>query len=99
MQRRREEMIRQRCGYWPVEIAVRDTGQGIAPEHIDKVFERFYRVDAARQQTGESGLGLPIAKSLIEMHGGTISVASEVGKGTIFTIHLPQSVTPSALAA
>jgi len=72
-----------------VEIAVQDSGQGIAPEHLSKVFERFYRVDAARQQTGESGLGLPIAKSLVEMHGGTISVASEVGKGTTFTIRLP----------
>lgn len=72
-----------------VEILVEDSGQGIAPEHLDKVFERFYRVDAARQQTGESGLGLPIAKSLVEMHGGSIRVASEEGKGTTFAIHLP----------
>jgi signal transduction histidine kinase len=76
-----------------VDITVQDSGQGIAPEHLNKVFERFYRVDAARQQTGESGLGLPIAKSLVEMHGGTISVASELGKGTTFTIHLPQDKT------
>jgi two-component system sensor histidine kinase BaeS len=74
-----------------IEIAVQDSGQGIASEHLAKVFERFYRVDAARQQTGESGLGLPIAKSLVEMHGGTIAVSSEVGKGTTFTIHIPNS--------
>lgn len=80
-----------------VDITVHDSGQGIAPEHINKVFERFYRVDSARQQTGESGLGLPIAKSLVEMHGGSIRVDSEVGKGTTFTVHLPQDKTHEPL--
>lgn len=78
-----------------IALTVRDTGAGIAAEHLPFVFERFYRADAARQQTGESGLGLPIAKSIVEMHGGTITVASEVGTGTIFTIHLRDSPSPT----
>ena len=71
-------------------LSVGDTGGGIAPEHLPLVFERFYKVDAARaaDSTG-SGLGLSITKAIIERHGGTITVTSEPGR-TTFTILLPQ---------
>ena len=71
-------------------LSVSDSGGGIAPEHLPHVFERFYKVDAARaaESTG-SGLGLSITKAIIERHGGTIGVTSEPGR-TTFTILLPQ---------
>jgi signal transduction histidine kinase len=72
-----------------VYLAVQDTGPGIAPEDISRVFDRFYRGDAARQTgEGESGLGLAIAKSLVDLHGGTITVESNPGEGTTFTVLL-----------
>ena len=73
-------------------LSVSDTGAGIAPEHLPHVFERFYKVDAARaaDSTG-SGLGLSITKAIVERHGGTIRVASQSG-GTTFTILLPQGL-------
>ncbi|HEX6817506.1 MAG TPA: ATP-binding protein [Ktedonobacterales bacterium] len=71
-------------------LGVRDTGQGIRPEALPLIFDRFYRADRSRAQSeGESGLGLSIAKALVEAHGGTISVSSEPGQGTTFTILLP----------
>lgn len=73
-------------------LAVEDTGIGIAPEHHDRVFERFFRVDAARDRTvggGGAGLGLAIAKSAVEACGGRIELASELGRGATFTIVLP----------
>ena len=73
-----------------VALAVADTGEGMPADVLPYVFERFYRGDPARsQQDGESGLGLAIAKSIVEAHGGTIAVASTPGYGTIFTITLP----------
>ncbi|MFQ5594554.1 MAG: sensor histidine kinase [Anaerolineae bacterium] len=73
-----------------VLLSVQDSGAGIAPEDLPRVFDRFYRGDAARQQQdGESGLGLAIAKAMVEAHGGTLSVASELGRGTTFIIALP----------
>ena len=73
-----------------VALTVADTGQGIAPESLPRIFDRFYRADSARSQNGdESGLGLAIVKSIVTDHGGTISVASELGKGSVFSIHLP----------
>jgi len=72
-----------------ITIRVQDNGAGIAPEDLPKVFTRFYRGDKSRQQNGEAGLGLTIARSLVEMQGGTISVKSEIGQGTIFTIRFP----------
>ncbi|MFQ5344318.1 MAG: sensor histidine kinase [Anaerolineae bacterium] len=73
-----------------VLLAVEDTGEGIAPADLPRVFDRFYRADASRRQAeGESGLGLAIAKAIVEVHGGGISVASERGRGTRFTIALP----------
>jgi len=73
-------------------LTVQDNGIGIAPERLRRIFARFYRGDAARQaHEGESGLGLAIAKSLVELHGGMISAASTLGEGTTFTIALPVS--------
>jgi signal transduction histidine kinase len=73
-------------------IEIKDTGSGIAPEDLPYIFERSYRGDQARkQQDGEAGLGLAIAKSIVESHGGKITVSSELGEGTIFTITLPAS--------
>lgn len=73
-----------------IEIQVIDTGGGIAPEHLPHLFERFYRVDKARSRAhGGSGLGLSIVKALVEAHSGSVSVVSEVGHGSTFTIRLP----------
>ncbi|MDP2663381.1 MAG: ATP-binding protein [Dehalococcoidia bacterium] len=73
-----------------VEISVADTGAGIAPEHLPNVFERFYRADPSRTRaTGGAGLGLSIARQIVEAHGGRISVESELGKGSRFTFSLP----------
>ena len=73
-------------------VAVKDTGFGIAPVQLPHVFERFYRVEATRPRYGPpqgSGLGLPIAKSIAEAHGGSIGVNSQVGKGSTFWVELP----------
>jgi signal transduction histidine kinase len=73
-----------------VTIAVEDTGHGIEPENIPHLFERFYRTDWARaKDSAGTGLGLPIVKEIMEAHGGSISVTSEVNKGSIFTLRLP----------
>lgn len=75
-----------------VRVAVRDTGQGIAEEHLPLLFERFYRTDPARAtDSGGHGLGLPIVKEIAEAHHGSLSVESEVGKGSVFTLTLPAS--------
>ena len=71
-------------------IKVRDTGMGIHPEEQEFIFERFYRSDKARsRQMGSYGLGLSIAKWIVDIHHGSIQVASEVGKGSTFTIQIP----------
>ena len=65
-------------------------GEGIPPQHLDKIFERFYRVDASRaRDTGGYGLGLSIAKSIMEQHHGSISVKSQLNELTTFTVTLP----------
>lgn len=76
-----------------VQFTVADTGEGIPNEHLGHVFDRFYRVDTARDRHhGGSGIGLSIAKALIEAHGGGISVASPgPGEGSVFTIRLPMA--------
>ncbi len=72
-----------------VRLSISDTGEGILPEALPFIFDRFFRADKSRTATDEeSGLGLAIAKSLVEAHGGNISVASQVGIGTTFTILL-----------
>ena len=74
-----------------LHIGVADTGDGIPPEDLPYVFERFYRADPSRvRATGGAGLGLTIARRLVEAHGGTIGVESEVGKGSRFTFTLPK---------
>ncbi|GAB4212062.1 MAG: ATP-binding protein [Roseiflexaceae bacterium] len=73
-----------------VLIEVADTGQGIAPEHLPQIFNRFYRADASRSASdGGSGLGLAIARAIVEAHGGSIIAASTVGQGTCIGIRLP----------
>jgi two-component system phosphate regulon sensor histidine kinase PhoR len=73
-----------------LSIRVQDFGCGIAPEHQERIFERFYRVDKARsRQLGGTGLGLSIVKHIAQYHHGSVSVQSEPGKGCTFTITLP----------
>ena len=72
-----------------VLLSTADNGEGIAPEDLPYIFERSFRGDKARQESGESGLGLAIARSLVELQHGRIQVASEKGQGTKFTIHMP----------
>jgi signal transduction histidine kinase len=72
------------------EVAVSDTGPGIAPEHLPRLFERFYRADAARSRgDGGTGIGLAIARSVVEAHGGHIRAESRLGHGSVFTFDLP----------
>jgi two-component system sensor histidine kinase BaeS len=71
-----------------VNITVTDNGRGISPEDLPHIFDRFYRGDKSRQHNGESGLGLAIAKSIVEAHGGRIMVASDPNSGAKFTISL-----------
>jgi signal transduction histidine kinase len=75
-----------------IHISVADTGEGIPAKELPLIFERFYRVDKSRTRaTGGSGLGLTIAKRLVEAHGGTIEVKSEPGQGSTFTFTIPVS--------
>ncbi len=74
-------------------ISVADTGEGISSEHQTRIFERFYRTDRARsREIGGTGLGLAIVKHLARLHGGEVSVASTLTKGTIFSIELPKTL-------
>jgi signal transduction histidine kinase len=73
-----------------VDVAVTDTGPGIDAEHLPRLFDRFYRVDTARsREEGGTGIGLAIARSVVEAHGGRIWAESEPGKGSTFTFELP----------
>jgi two-component system phosphate regulon sensor histidine kinase PhoR len=75
-----------------VLIRVSDPGSGIAPEHLPRLFERFYRVDKGRsRELGGTGLGLAIVKHIAQAHGGSVTVESTLGKGSIFTLHLPKA--------
>ncbi len=71
-------------------ICVCDTGRGIPPEALENLFQKFYRVPGSEHVAQGTGLGLSIARKIVEGHGGRISVKSEVGKGTTFTVHLPR---------
>jgi signal transduction histidine kinase len=73
------------------EVVVADDGPGIPPEHLPRIFERFYRVDEARsRELGGTGLGLSIVKHLAEGMGATVSVESQPGRGTRFTVTVPR---------
>jgi two-component system phosphate regulon sensor histidine kinase PhoR len=75
-----------------VIILVRDHGPGIAPEHLPRLFERFYRVDGGRsRKEGGTGLGLAIVKHIAQAHGGYVTLQSAPGKGSTFLIHLPHT--------
>jgi signal transduction histidine kinase len=77
----------ERGGVW---VGVRDTGEGIAAEHLSRVFERFYRVDTGRsREAGGTGLGLAIVRHLAESHGGTAQAQSDVGRGTTMRVFFP----------
>jgi two-component system phosphate regulon sensor histidine kinase PhoR len=73
-----------------IAVSVRDQGSGIASEHLPRIFERFYVVDKGRsRKLGGTGLGLAIVKHITQVHGGSVTVESTLGKGSTFTIHLP----------
>jgi two-component system phosphate regulon sensor histidine kinase PhoR len=73
-------------------FAVHDTGPGIAPEHIPRLTERFYRVDRSRsRETGGTGLGLAIVKHVLQRHGATLEISSVLGQGSTFSVRLPAS--------
>lgn len=73
-----------------VRVTIKDTGIGIAPEHRDRIFERFYRVDKHRARAqGGSGLGLAICQWIAQVHGGRIEVRSTPGRGSSFLVYLP----------
>jgi heavy metal sensor kinase len=83
-----------------VRVTISDTGPGIAAEHLPHLFERFYRVEAARSRdSGGAGLGLAMAYEIAAWHGGRLDVASEVGAGTTFTVRLPLRTPAAALAS
>jgi heavy metal sensor kinase len=82
-------LILEREGSW-AKVSVRDTGKGITAESLPRIFDRFYRVDEARNRAhGGTGLGLSLVKSFVEAHGGMIDVSSVPGKGSLFVVYLP----------
>lgn len=84
--------LRTRVGAAGVWVDVRDTGVGIAPEHLPRIFERFYRVDAARsREQGGTGLGLAIVRHMVDAHGGRVEAASVVGRGTTISVLFPNA--------
>ncbi len=88
-------VLRAEAADGEVRIVVADTGQGIPPEHLPHIFERFYRVDGVRpRRQGGAGLGLSLVRSTVEACGGYVSVESTPGEGSTFTIHLPTTEKP-----
>jgi len=73
-----------------VEIAVEDHGIGVPPEHVERIFERFHRVDPSRaSETGGAGLGLSIARRIVRLHGGDVTLAAAKPHGAVFTLTIP----------
>jgi two-component system phosphate regulon sensor histidine kinase PhoR len=82
------------------EIKIQDQGDGIPPEALPRLSERFYRVDKARARSiGGSGLGLAIVKHILQRHGGSLKIDSVLGQGSTFTLHLPTATKPMQAAA
>lgn len=81
------------------KISITDSGIGMSKEHIENIWDRYYKVDPSRKNTkyGESGLGLPIVKQLVELHDGTIDVTSELGKGTKIILKFPRKKSKDAM--
>ena len=78
-----------------VVLRCRDTGVGVAPADLPRIFERFWKADSSRQRDGEgSGLGLAIVRHVVEAHGGSVAVASEPRRSTVFTVELPAAAAP-----
>jgi signal transduction histidine kinase len=78
------------CQEDEVQVSIHDTGEGITPEHLPHIFDRFYRADPSRARTtGGTGLGLAIVKGVVEAHGGHVWVESTLSKGTTFSLVLP----------
>jgi two-component system phosphate regulon sensor histidine kinase PhoR len=83
-----------------VRLSVIDQGEGIAPEHLPRLTERFYRVDAGRSRAaGGTGLGLAIVKHIVGRHRGRLEIKSKPGEGTAVEVTLPRAVDPDAAAA
>jgi two-component system phosphate regulon sensor histidine kinase PhoR len=81
-------------------ISVKDTGPGIASEHLPRLTERFYRVDQSRsRETGGTGLGLAITKHVMQRHGGELQIQSELGKGSTFNLIFPASRISTQITA
>jgi len=88
-----------RGGTPEARLAVRDYGPGIAPEHLPRLTERFYRVDVADSRAqGGTGLGLALVKHVLNRHGGRLNIESTPGEGATFTMHLPLRTSDSAVA-
>ena len=89
-----------RAGMPEGRVAVRDYGPGIAPEHLPRLTERFYRVDVTDSRAqGGTGLGLALVKHVLNRHGGRLTIESTLGAGATFTMHLPLRTDKSASAA
>ena len=73
-----------------VQLTVQDNGVGISQEDLDRIWQRFYQADPSRQESAGLGLGLSMVQQIVALHGGTVAVASVKGRGTTFTVTLPE---------
>jgi signal transduction histidine kinase len=91
-------LVADEAGGGGVRFTVEDAGPGIPPGALPHVFEPYYRAPGAAGTAAGSGLGLAVVKALVEAHGGSIAVASEVGRGTRISFTLPRAASPGAAA-